>query len=99
MTPDELKVRAENAARILREPLVVEALDLIERGILSEWETCPARDLEGREQLWKYYKLAKQFRGILQGVVESGKVAAFHQQEKRTFIDRAVDTVRNITRR
>ena len=66
---------------------------------MGEWEACPARDVEGREELWKYYKLAKKFRGILQGMVESGKVAAFHEQEKRTFMERSREAVSRLTRR
>lgn len=102
MTPDELKVRGENAARLLSDRLLVESLDSIERDILTEWEACPARDTEGREELWKYYKIAKKFRGILQGMVESGKVAAFHEQEKRNFMERGREfvnrTVSNLRR-
>lgn len=93
MTPDELKVRGENAARLLSDRLLVESLDTIERDIMEEWEACPARDVEGREELWKYYKIAKKFRGILQGMVESGKVAAFHEKERRTLMDRGMAAV------
>ena len=99
MTPDELKVRGENAARLLGDRLLNESLDAIEREIMQEWEACPARDVEGREELWKYYKLAKKFRGILQGMVESGKVAAFHEQEKRTFMEKSREAISRITRR
>ena len=85
MTPAEIKVRGENAARILGDRLFVESLDAIEKEILSQWEACPARDSEGREELWKYYKVAKKFRGILQGMVEDGKVILNREKEKSPF--------------
>lgn len=90
MTPDELKVRGENAARLLGDKLFSESLDSIEREIIEQWEACPVRDTEGREILWNYYKVAKKFRGILQGMVESGKMAAFHEKEQKTFMDKVV---------
>jgi len=80
MTPEEIASRATRADQLLRDPLLREALDLIEREILEQWEACPVRDVEGREIVWRYYKTAKKFRGILQGAVESGKVSAFRKQ-------------------
>ena len=99
MTPEELKVRGENAARLLQDKLLNDSLDTIEREIMEQWEACPARDVEGREELWKYYKVAKKFRGILQGMVESGKVAAFHQQQEKTFMQKTVERFTPINRR
>jgi len=80
MTEQEIAHRANRAQQLLSDKLLVEALDMIEREILDQWEACPARDTDGREAMWKYYKTAKKFRGILQGAVESGKVAAFREQ-------------------
>jgi hypothetical protein len=80
MTPDEIARRATRAQQLLSDKLLVEALDTIEEEIIEQWEACPARDTEGREALWKYYKTAKKFRNILQGAVESGKVAAFRER-------------------
>lgn len=85
MTEAELKVRGENAARLLGDRLLNESLDAIERDILEEWENCPARDGEGREELWKYYKVAKKFRGILKGMLEDGKMALIREREKGPF--------------
>ena len=94
MTPEEAKLRGENAARLLGDRLFVEALDLIEKEIIEQWEAVPVRDVEGREFLWKYYKTAKKFRGILQGVVESGKVADFHEKPQVSFMEHARNLVR-----
>lgn len=84
--------RAEHAARILDDPLVKEALDLIEREIVEQWEACPVRDLEGRELLWRFMKTASKFRGILKGAIESGKLDAFRAQQ--TLKEKALNLVR-----
>lgn len=94
MTPDEIRVRGENAARLLGDALLNDSLNTIEREILDQWEACPARDVEGREELWKYYKVAKKFRGILQGMVESGKVTAFHEKQQKTFMQKVSEPFR-----
>ena len=85
MTPEELKQRGENAARLLGDKLLNETLDIIEQEVIALWGDCPARDTEGREELWKYYKVAKKFRGILQGTIESGKVVISRENEKSPF--------------
>lgn len=90
MTPEELQLRGENAARLLRDTLLTESLDILEHNILMEWENCPARDVEGREELWKYYKTSKKFRNILAGIVESGRVANFLKNPDQTLVQRTV---------
>lgn len=87
LTPDELKVRGENAARLLGDKLLVESLDTIEKEIIELWEACPSRDTEGREELWKYYKVCKKFKGVLQGAVESGKVVISRENVKNPFMN------------
>lgn len=88
MTNEEAKRRGEHAAQLLRDPLLVEALEAIEKDILLEWENCPARDVQGREEIWKFFKTAKKFQLILSGMVEAGKLASF--REKQSITDKAV---------
>ena len=80
MNPDEIIKRAEHARQLLEDPLLKDALDLMEKEVVEQWGACPARDIEGREQLWKFYKTTLKFRGILQGAIENGKVAQFREQ-------------------
>lgn len=98
MTPAEIKVRGENAARIMGDKLFNESLEAIEKEILSQWEQCPARDTEGREELWKYYKVAKKFRGVLQGMMEDGKVVLGREKESNPFM-KAVEPFSRVLRR
>lgn len=78
---DEI-TRAEAAKRILAEPLLAEALDTIEREIVDMWAACPARDVEGREELWKFNATARKFRALLLGYIETGKLAKVRLEEK-----------------
>ena len=91
MTPEQLKLRGEQAKRLVEDKLLIEALDSIEKEIIEKWEACPARDKEGREELWVYYKTSKKFRSILQGTIESGKVAQF---QEKSLKDQALSLVR-----
>lgn len=88
MTQEEEMQRAEHARQVMEDPLVQEAFSVIEKEILSQWEECPARDVEGRERLWQYYKIAKKFRGVFEGVMETGKIAKRQLEDTRPFMDR-----------
>ena len=94
MTPEETIRRAEHAKQLMEDETLLAALAMIEAEIISEWEQCPARDVEGREFLWKYYKTSKKFRGILLGAIESGKIAAHGLREKASFIEKTLNSVR-----
>jgi len=81
MNNEELTKRAVRAEQILRDPMIVEAFGAIEKEIIDQWELCPVRDTEGRELLWQYYKVTRKFKGIFEGAVQNGKVAAFREQQ------------------
>ena len=80
MTPEEIIQRGEQASRLLSDRMLKDALDMIERDVILLWEAAPERDKEGKEELWKLYKTAKKFRGILEGAVVSGKVEIERQR-------------------
>jgi len=66
----------------LQDKLLIESLDTIEREAIAEWESCPARDTEGRELIWQFYKAAKKFRGVLQGMAQDGKMVQLREVAK-----------------
>jgi hypothetical protein len=68
------KQRADYAEQLLSNDVLKMALDVIEREVVDAWENCPARDKEGQEELWRLYKTAKKFRGVLLGYVQAGKL-------------------------
>lgn len=68
-------IRAEKARLLLESDLLKEALDSIEKEVVTAWGNTPARDKEGKEQLWQLYKTAQKFRGLLIGYIETGRLA------------------------
>lgn len=94
MTPEETISHAQAAKKLLEQPLLKDALDTIEREIIVAWEACPIRDTDGKEELWKLMKTAKKFRGILQGVVESGQLAEHALKEQKNFVGRAMQAIK-----
>ena len=76
MTLMEEQTRGQRAAELLGNDTLIEALDAIEAEVVRQWEECPARDKDGKEALWQLFKTSKKFRGLLQGYIETGKLAA-----------------------
>lgn len=67
--------RGEQAARLLNEPLMVEAFATIRQELNDQWQNSPARDVEGREKLWLSQKLLSRVEGHLRNVLETGQIA------------------------
>jgi hypothetical protein len=74
MSPEETIKRAERARQLLEDPLMVEAFSIIEKDITEMWVNCPERDIEGQRLLQMHIRNARKLKGILMGVMESGKL-------------------------
>ena len=94
MNAEEIKLRAENAARVLREPIVVEALEAIERDVIEMFAACPTRDTDGMRILQAELRRARKLKETLQGIMESGKLAEFREKENKTFLERTKQVFR-----
>lgn len=94
MSPEESLARASRAKQILDDPLIAEALAGIERDVIEAFYACPTRDLEGMRILQTDLRLARQFKGMLQGMIERGKLAAHELREKETLAQQALRRVR-----
>ena len=68
-------IRAEKARLLLDSDLLKEALETIEKDVVSMWGDTPARDKDGKEALWQLYKTSQKFRALLLGYIETGKYA------------------------
>ena len=92
--------RADNAARVLSDPVVKQALEGIRKEIISQWSATPARDAEGREWIWRHMKVLEKFEGILRGYIENGKVEKLRDLEEtgKTAKDRAHAVIDRISR-
>ena len=88
MTPDEIILRGENARRLLSDKVLQEAIAGIKKEITDQWAATPARDEEGREWIWRHYKVAERFEAMLKGYVEAGRVEAFKVEQ--STMDKAI---------
>lgn len=85
------QTRGQLSESLLENELLQEALDAIEKEVMEQWIACPARDHEGKEALWQLIKTARKFRSILEGYIETGKLAADQLrqfEEKRSLMAR-----------
>jgi hypothetical protein len=85
MTPEEELKRSREAGAILAQPIVTDTLDFMEREVMEAWITCPVRDVEGREALWRMAATVRKFRELLRGTMESGKLAQEKIRQKTAF--------------
>lgn len=100
MEPTQLRTevnRGVEAAQLLENRLLADALEAIEAEIISQWGECPARDVEGRELIWQLYKTTKKFRGMLTGYIETGKLAkeSLRRLEEGSVRERALRAIRS----
>jgi hypothetical protein len=74
MTSDELILRAEQAQRILNDPLISEAFETLEKDVAEAWASSAVRDKEGQNELLLMMKTARKFRAIFTALVMTGEV-------------------------
>lgn len=72
---DELD-RGLKAAKLISDPMLVEAFDLVSQAIHERWEQCPIRDRDGAHELKLQLKLLGDVRANLEQAVANGKLAA-----------------------
>jgi len=86
--------KGQQAARILDDPVVKEAIDTIKQEIVEQWAATPARDAEGREWVWRHYKVAERFEAMLRGYIETGRIEFMRVAEKESFAARVKRGIR-----
>jgi hypothetical protein len=86
MTENQTVQRATEAALILSNPAYQEAMRQMKGAVIEQWKECPIRDREGQILLLQLAKLTDKFESILQGMIETGKLA-----QHRIDLDRERD--------
>lgn len=76
------KLRSEEAARLLSNNVLLEALEALQKETVAKWSACPARDTEGREWLWMFYQANLSFSDILKGYLATGKIEEFNKKQE-----------------
>lgn len=79
--PDIEIARGHSASRLLSDPMMVEAFDLIRAEYIAAWESAPARDTEGRERIWAHLQALGRVKAHLSTVAATGKMAAKQRDE------------------
>lgn len=70
------EIRAKNAAQLLENPMLKEALDLIQSEAITAWMGTKLDDTQTRERLWMQVKAAQRVTEVLQGAVDNGRFEA-----------------------
>lgn len=75
MTLESDRDRGERARRLLDDPMLAEAFDVVERNLHEEWLASRGGQEREREQIWLMIKLLGRVKGQLTEAMETGKVA------------------------
>jgi hypothetical protein len=75
MTEQQTVQRATEAALVLSNPAYQEAMSQLKSAVLTQWKDCPVRDREGQLLLLQLAKLTDKFESLLNGMIETGKLA------------------------
>lgn len=93
MSPEQEVWNAERARQIIEDPLVLKALDEMEKAALDNLEACPINDIVLRDRLWMLWSTTRKFKRVFQTMMESGKLAEAEIRQKsrmERFKDRFV---------
>lgn len=84
MTPFE---RADEAGRLLVNPVLNEAFKGIRDGLIHQLEHVPLSDVEMQHEVTLMLQLLKRVQSQLQRYVEDGKLEQ-HRQKQQSFMER-----------
>ena len=93
------KVRAQYAHQIIENPVFKDAVEVLRKETIQAWADCPARDMEGKEQLWKLYRVNEKFISIFKGYVEAGKLADVREKQEQSTLRNMQDNVTKFFKR
>jgi hypothetical protein len=82
MNPEQDKLRARQAAQLLANPMLNEALDAIEKRCRDAWENSPPSAEGQRESAYMVMAGCKAFRGQLTAFLSRGKLADARDREQ-----------------
>jgi len=67
--------RGKQADAWLRDPMTLEAFEIVRAGILERWEGSPVEDREGQHALRLMLKLLNDLKGNIEHIAMTGKMA------------------------
>lgn len=76
------------ARDILENAIYLESFELVKQELTTAWETSPAKDTEGRENLYKMLRLLQKLKAVMQTTMETGKLAQTELRYQQTVADK-----------
>tara|TARA_R100001510_G_scaffold26983_1_gene23735 strand:- start:1100 stop:1354 length:255 start_codon:yes stop_codon:yes gene_type:complete len=67
--------RAARAETLLREPMITEAFETLEKEFVSAWKESGIADQQSREHIYQLLQALEAFKGHFVKVLEDGKLA------------------------
>lgn len=83
MTPEQALERAGRAEKLVNDPMLIEAFELVRTQILKNIEDAPVRDRDGVHEMQLMLKLLRGVRANLEQAVRDGKVVLATLEQKR----------------
>lgn len=83
MTPEQVLERAGRAEKLITDPMMIEAFELVRTQILTNIENAPVRDRDGVHEMQLMLKLLRGVRVNLEQAVRDGKVVIATLEQKR----------------
>jgi hypothetical protein len=75
MSNDETIHRAQRAAEVLDNPLVLEALFAMRENVLKQWRTSAVGQTVEREKLYFMHCAVEEFEAHFRSLIQDGKIA------------------------
>lgn len=88
--------RGDRAKVLLEDPMVAGALSDMRATLRTAWESSPARDVEGREELYRYMRTIENFESCLRRHMETGEIARHHmrvEEQQKSMLERAKERI------
>ena len=85
MTPEQQIERASRAEKLVNDPLLIEAFDVLRTKILANIEEAPIRDKAGVHECRLMLKVLSSVKGHLEQAVRDGKVVLHRLEERKRF--------------
>ena len=79
----------DRAKEVLDNEAFTAAFEAIEKEVIEQWTSSPARDAAGREKLWIYLMLLRKVRTQLTTTLETGKLAQMELSHQQSLKERA----------
>lgn len=78
--------QGRQAELLLDNEIYKDSIALLKSSIVSAWENCPVRDVEGQHELKLMLKLLKDLENNIQQVATTGKLARLQIERDKTGI-------------